>query len=43
MPPKKASNYLEEELDDIKKSLESITEKLSNVGEQQAQIVSLLI
>lgn len=42
MPPKKASNALEEELEGIGKSLNFMSDELSKVAEQQAMLLDLM-
>lgn len=42
MPPKKNSNAVEEELEEIRKSLNFMSEELSKVAKQEAMILDLM-
>lgn len=42
MPPKKVSNVVEEELEEIRKSLNFMSDELSKVAKQQAMLLDLM-
>ncbi|HAX73371.1 MAG TPA: hypothetical protein DCY20_07595 [Firmicutes bacterium] len=42
MPPKKISNAVEEELEEIRKSLNFMSDELSKVAKQQAMLLDLI-